>query len=406
MRSDLVLAASIVVGCGGAAGGGGGDGRGDGGAVTDPDAGPGSGAPPDASSGGSVAGCGGATFLPVPSDPAARGPWPVGARTVTIGRLTAEVWYPAAVGSDAGRAAATYDIRDELPAAEAAKIPDKDNPLQHCECNRDLPLDGAHGPYPIVVFVHGTAAFRTQSLPIVTHWASRGFVVVAADHPGLVLGDFIGGLCNEPTHGSQDLSGDLDAELAALAASPPTGDLAFLAGHVDPTRIAIAGHSAGANAAAAATTKPGVRLAIVLAGNTAAASSPHLASSLFMGGTSDGIVSWSSVQSAWSGSPTPRRLVGIGNAGHLVFSDLCQIQNAAGQNILAVAQQDQVCGAALAGLLFDCNASYIDGPTGWDVTDYATSDVLESTLQCATGLPDLSSIMQVLPAVSVYQQAL
>ena len=410
MRSVLALASSVVLGCGGSGSGArsGPDARAADGPLADgplgaPDAGPG--ATPDAAPGVNT-GCAGTTFLPVPADPKARGPWPVGARTVTIGRLTAEVWYPAVVGSDAGQPAVTYDIRKELPAAEASKISDADNPVQRCDCARDLPLDTAHGPYPIVLFVHGTAAFRTQSLPIVTHWASRGFVVVAADHPGLDLGDFIGGICGEPTSGSQDLSGDLDAEIAALAASPPTGQLAFLAGHVDPTRVAIAGHSAGANAAAAATTKPGVQVAIVLAGNAAATAAPHLASTLYMGGESDAVVSWSSVQSAWSGSPKPRRLVGIANAGHLVFSDLCQIQNAAGQNILTVAQDDQVCGANLAGFLFDCNASYVDGQTGWDVTDYATSVVLESTLQCATGLPDLSTIMQALPAVQTYQQAL
>jgi len=352
----------------------------------------------------SAIGCAGTSLLANPIDPKARGPWPVGARTVTIGRLTAEVWYPAAPGSDAGKDAATYDIRAQLPPAEAAKIPDADNPVQRCDCYRELPLDETHGPYPVVLFVHGTAAFRHQSLPIVTHWASRGFIVIAADHPGLKLGDFLGMVCNAPASGPQDLSGDLDAELAALAS--PSADLAFLAGHADATRVAVAGHSAGANAAASATTKPGVQVSIVLAGNTAAASSPHLASTLFMGGEADAVVSFGSVKTAWSSSPTPRRLVGIGNAGHLVFSDLCQIQNAAGQDILTVANAKGVCGANLAGFLFDCKTSYVDGPTGWDVTDYATSAVLEPTLQCATGLPDLSTIMQALPAVQLYDQAL
>src|SRR5579862_2319099 len=206
MRSVLALASSVVLGCGGSSGSGGG--APGGGGPSSPDARAIDGRPgaPDAfptatpdGGPGPIAGCAGASFLPVPADPKARGPWPVGARTVTIGRLTAEVWYPAVVGSDAGQPAVTYDIRKELPAAEASKIPDVDNPVQRCDCARDLPIDAAHGPYPIVLFVHGTAAFRTQSLPIVTHWASRGFVVVAADHPGLDLGDFIGGLCNEPT---------------------------------------------------------------------------------------------------------------------------------------------------------------------------------------------------------------
>ena len=395
MRRARILAVSIAIGCGGANSGP----DGAPGTTGSPDAPPNA---PDASA--NAAGCAGTTLLPVPADPTARGPGPVGAKTVAIGRLTTEIWYPATPGSDAGTSPATYDIRAQLPPAEAAKISDADNPLQHCDCVRELPLDAAHGPYPVVLFVHGTAAFRTQSLPIVTHWASRGFVVIAADHPGLDLHDFLGSVCNVPASGAEDLSGDLDAELAAIAS--PSGPLAFLAGHLDTARVAIAGHSAGANAAAAATTKPGVQVAIVLAGNTAVTASPMLASTLYMGGESDTIVSWGSVKNAWSGSPAPRRIVGIGNAGHLVFSDLCQIENHAGQDLLTVAKNDQVCGASLAGFLFDCNATYVDGATGWDVTDFATSVVLESTLACSHALPDLSTITTALPAAAFYDQSI
>jgi hypothetical protein len=42
-----------------------------------------------------VAGCDGAKLLANPEDLAARGPWSVGAHTVSVGRLTVEVWYPA-----------------------------------------------------------------------------------------------------------------------------------------------------------------------------------------------------------------------------------------------------------------------------------------------------------------------
>jgi hypothetical protein len=149
-----------------------------------------------------------------------------------------------------------------------------------------------------------------------------------------------------------------------------------------------------------------VRVVIPMAGNQATAKSSTLASTLYLSGQSDMIVSYNSVKQAYTGSPSPRRLVEIGNAGHLVFSDLCQIKNAAGMDILHVAQQDNVCGANLAGFLFDCKDTYVDGPTGWDITNYATSTVLESTLQCAQGLPDLAGIQQVFSDVVTYQQAL
>ncbi|MFT3776599.1 MAG: hypothetical protein QM820_65505 [Minicystis sp.] len=135
--------------------------------------------------------CEGRKLLRVPDDPAQAGPWPVGAQTITVEGYTTEVWYPAVIGSEEGKDKARYDVRKQLPDADQAKIPDSDNPWQDCNCYRDLPLDGAHGPYPPVLFVHGTAGFRTQSLTFMTHWASRGFVVLAADHPGMMLKDIL-----------------------------------------------------------------------------------------------------------------------------------------------------------------------------------------------------------------------
>lgn len=342
----------------------------------------GSGAEDPPPAGTDIDGCDGAKLLAVPADPAAKGPWPVGARTVTIGRLKVEVWYPAVVGSDAGMANARYDIRQSLNPSQRTIVPDADNPVQECDCVRELPLDDAHGPYPVVVFIHGTAGFRHQSVHQATHWASRGFVVIAADHPGLMLGDLLAQFCPDDPSGAQNLPGDLDAMIGALAA--PSGDLAFLAGKVAMDRLAVIGHSAGGSAAANASTRPGVRVVASLAGNAAAKAGPSLEHALFMGGKSDQVVSYGQVSTAWSGSANPRDLVGITGAGHLVFSDLCESKNAAGKDLLGVANQYNLCGANLAGMLFDCDPSYIAGPRGWEITNYATSSVLEPALQCTT----------------------
>ena len=361
-----------------------------------PDAGPPDGTPPDgtppspdAPAGDDVAGCDGAVLRRSPIDPAARGPHPVGARTVAVGDLTAEVWYPAVPGSDSGPAL-RYDLRVHLPPTERGKIPDDDNPWQTCDCRRDLPLDTAHGPYPVIVFVHGTASFRHQSLSQVIHWASRGFVAIAADHPGLMLGHVLATVCPGNPRGTQNLSRDIDALLAALAA--PGGDLAFLAGHVDAARAAVIGHSAGASAAAGATGKPGVRVVGALAGNRVAADAPALAHVLFMGGLSDAVVRWSDVTRAYSTSATPRALIGLGNAGHLAFSDLCDTRNTEGQNLLSIATEHEICGAAFAGLLFDCNDEYLEGPLAAAIIDDATSSVLEPALQCRADLARLDEI--------------
>lgn len=348
-------------------------------------------------------GCDGATFLGTSADPADRGPWEVGAKTVQVGRLTVEVWYPAAPSTASGQEPAVYDIRQALSPSLRDDIPDVDNPWQACDCYRDLPLDTEHGPYPVVVFVHGTAAFRHQSLSHVTHWASRGFVVIAADHPGLMLGDLLAMFCPDDPTGEQDLSGDIDAMLAALAA--PSGDLGFLAGAIDTTRIAVTGHSAGGSASAAAATKPGVRVVMPLAAGPSTPAAP-LEGVLYLGGMSDGIAEWSGVQSGWASAPTPRWLVGIENAGHLVCSDLCETTNAEGKNLLAIAEDYNLCGSQFAGFLFDCDPDYLDGPTGWEIVNYATTTVLESTLQCRADLPPLSSIEASYPDVGAYDESI
>ena len=56
----------------------------------------------------------------------------------------------------------------------------------------------------MIIFAHGTAGFRHQSLAQMTHWASHGFVVAAVDHPGLKLGDLLAFSFD------QDLTADLN----------------------------------------------------------------------------------------------------------------------------------------------------------------------------------------------------
>lgn len=335
----------------------------------------------DASMPAEVPGCEGATFLSVLDEPEARGPWAVGVRTVRVGRLDVEVWYPAAAGSEAGATRAVYDVRQWLPPSQQPVIPDADNPWQPCECARDLPIDDAHGPYPVIAFVHGTAAFRTQSLSMMTHWASRGFVVVAADHPGLFLGDSLatlGGCPDEPT-GARDLEGDVRAVLAAVSAS--SGDLAFLATRIDATRVGLAGHSAG-GVVASLTDLPGVRVIASLASSGPAIASATLESSLFVAAASDRVVPYMSSLDAYAGSPSPRRFLGITNSGHLAPSDLCDLTNTADQNLIAVANRYRICGAALGRALFDCRAEYIDHEVARTAVDAITTAVFEEVLLC------------------------
>jgi hypothetical protein len=350
---------------------------------------------------GDVEGCDGASLYEVPADPAARGPWPVGARTVVLDGVTTEIWYPAAWGSDSGQEPAIYDIRYALPPSEQSKITDDKNPVQECDCYRDLPPDTSHGPYPVVVFIHGTAAWRSQSLTQMAHWASRGFIVVSQDHVGLWLASTLGQVCGGGG-GSQDLSGDTDKALAALA--NPSGDLAFLAGLVDIDNVGISGHSAGGSAAANQATKPGVRVSVPMASGQPVAGAPE--STLFLGGLADGVVAYSATQNGYANSPAPKRLVGINNAGHLAFSDICEIQNADGQNILEIATEAGVCGAQFAGFLFDCDPNFINPDIANAIINYTSTAVFEQVLKCVDG-PDLfAGIQSTYLAIAEYQEQL
>lgn len=345
--------------------------------------------------------CDGAAMLPNPEDTSAKGPWPVGARTVAIEGRTVEIWYPAEPGSEAGASPKRYDVRDYLPDSEQGKISDDDAPVQTCDCYEGLSLDATHGPYPLVIFVHGTAGFRTQSLEITTHWASRGFVVVAADHPGLYLRDLLGSICGAGAV-LQDLQADLEVVVSALEA--PAADLSFLAGKVDTRRLAMSGHSAGGGAIDARGDVARVLIPMAAGG---VAPGELLASTLVMGAVEDQVVDYTEQVEGFASSPSPKRLVGISPAGHLTFSSLCAIQNDAGDDIVTIGMANAVCGLELAGALFDCDASYVDAAVGWTIVNDATSAVLEEVLQCeparAAWLDDLPSRYA---EVADYQSAL
>jgi fermentation-respiration switch protein FrsA (DUF1100 family) len=325
-----------------------------------------------------IDGCDGAKLLASSDDTSARGPWAVGARTLTIDGLTVEAWYPAAADSAGSATARVYDVRAYLPPSEMGKISDADAPLQACDCYGDLPIDGAHGPYPVIVFVHGTAGFRTQSLELVTHWASRGFVVLAADHPGLYLRDLLGSVC-----GAGNVARDLQADLDALVGAIRSGTgLEGLAPSIAGDRIAMIGHSAGG---AAISARGDVAQVLVPMASGGVEPGALLRSSLVLGAVEDQVVDYAQQTSGYEASPAPKRFVGLSPAGHLAFSSLCAIQNAAGQDIVAIGQANDVCGLSLAGALFDCDPAYVAPAVGWSIVNEATSAVLEETLHCSAG---------------------
>ena len=324
-------------------------------------------------------GCEDTTLYQTPAKPAMRGPWSVGVQTVQLGRLNVEVLYPAVPGSEEGLDPMVVDIRYALPESERAKVTDAVNPHQSCDCYPELPIDAEHGPYPLILFVHGTASWRTQSLSLMEHWASRGFVVAAADHPGLWLPDLLGTVCGFPPTGAQDLVGDLETVLDGFRDADPALD--FLAGRVDTSRVAVTGHSAGANASFGAADLEGVQVVIGMAGS-GSTDAPNLKSALFLGGTADTVVPFTSTQAGFEESTPQRRLLGITDGGHLIFSDICELTNDDGDNLVEIATAAGVCGTEFASFLFDCAASTIPALDANVLVRASTTWELETQLHC------------------------
>jgi hypothetical protein len=333
---------------------------------------------------------------PLPEDPSARGPYLVGARSATIAGVWSEIWYPAPIGSQGKSSTTAYDIRLELPPSERAKIPDEAAPLQSCDCYRELPI--APGSWPVIVFVHGTAAFRTQSLTLMTHWASRGFVVIAGTHAGLRLADILQGRI-----GVGDPVADVVGMLAAIRAGG--GPLAFAAGAMDPTRIGLAGHSAGGGTIARLGGEQGV---YVLEPMASGGSSPDISgpSTLVLGARNDGIVPYPRIVDGYARSNGPKWLVGLADAGHLAFSDLCVIAAEEG-GLLAVAQRYGIAVNPLVARLArdGCEPTALAPAAGLEVVRAASTAAFELGLTC---LPeraaDLAGLPQRFTAVGEYRE--
>jgi len=190
------------------------------------------------------------------------------ARTGTPRELVVQLWYPAdpTAPSEPGplmpSAVAFADVGGAalgLPAftlGHLGVVPGHATP--------DAPaLDR---PLPVVVLAHGWTGFRTAQADLAEHLASHGYIVAAADHTlGALVTTFPDGRAIPfdpallPEFGTVEdaeyarrsralvamFAEDIELVLRALDQAPPDA----LAGRIDPTRIALIGHSTGGGAA-------------------------------------------------------------------------------------------------------------------------------------------------------------
>jgi predicted dienelactone hydrolase len=171
------------------------------------------------------------------ADPGALGPYAVGHRVFTAvdharadRPLPSEIWYPADPGNTGG--VPTFYNFGFLRLGLLSDVAFENAPPSH---------DVA---FPLIVFSHGHGGVSWQSISLMEHLASHGFVVVAPNHTGDTFADIRNNredafpkiLLERP----QDVSFLIDL---VLARSQDPLDWLFL--KVNPFLVGVAGHSLG-----------------------------------------------------------------------------------------------------------------------------------------------------------------
>ena len=282
----------------------------------------------------SVSGTNSTTRSPADAAPyAKKGPYAVGFTTLHLaGGRRVVVWYPAVAATATGRKRESIDLASMLSPALKAKVPLSDRVLYFADAYQDAPPATTPGNFPLVVFSHGFAGFPEQSVSLTTHLASWGFVVAAPNHVERSL-DGLLGTATQGVPKSTDLA-VLQATLG-LVENDSHGSSGILAGMVDPNRVVAAGHSAGACAAyqfasADSHVKAWISYSVALEAPDCPPPPAPTKPGMVMLGTTDGIIPAVESEKVYAGMHTPKYLVQIARAGHLVFSDICRIARSKG----------------------------------------------------------------------------
>jgi predicted dienelactone hydrolase len=268
---------------------------------------------------------------PAPA-PEALGPFAVGRSTFDAvdptrdgGRsLTVDVWYPVDP-ADAGGALSRYDL--VLTGIDS-------------EVAWDAAPPSARGPFPLVIFSHGSGGIRFQSFFLCETLASHGFVVAAPDHTGNTAIDLLLGTADPFAKSAVDRPLDVSFLITTLLArsADPADELHR---RIDPDRIGVTGHSFGGFTSLAvaagfvlAPPDPRVRAIVPIAPASSIFDDAALASiripTLILGGTLDETtpVEPESTRPHALVAARPRWRVDVIDAGHGSFSEICKILDA------------------------------------------------------------------------------
>lgn len=229
--------------------------------------------------------------------------------------MEVEVWYPAAT------------------VPEAAE-------------GRDIPLDRSSGPYPLIIFAHGLAAFSRQSVEYTTQLASHGYVVAAPGFPQSRIdtpgGPRLGAVLDQPA----DVSFVID-ELLKLDQAHD----GLFAGTLDTDHIGMTGHSLGGLTTMLTTHGAGrdARIkAIAPISPVGCLLGPDLVAdallpTMVIGGSVERVVEPATIRGVYDEAQTPKYYAEIIGADHTRFADVNITDTELGPDIVS-----RVAGADVA----------------------------------------------------------
>ncbi|WP_040494785.1 alpha/beta hydrolase family protein [Ilumatobacter nonamiensis] len=171
------------------------------------------------------------------------GEYDVGVSTITITDterdrpLTVDVWYPLADGTTGEPHRYTFVTGDyyESPTAISA----------------DAASIAPDGPFPLVVYSHGSGGQRYIASNYTEAIASHGYVVVAPDHTGNTAVERISETSDDQALIALNRPADVRVVIDAML-DPENPETAGFVASTDPERVAVTGHSFGGFTAYAA----------------------------------------------------------------------------------------------------------------------------------------------------------
>lgn len=314
------------------------------------------------------------------------GPYAVGHRTITVtddnrpGRsFPADVWYPADPAATSGATPAEYSFLPGLGYTSDVSFTD---------------APAADGEFPLLVYSHGGGGFRWVATYYTEFMASKGYVVIAPDHPGSTALDQLSGRGVEAPTNAYERPGDITATIdAALAADADAAD--GLAGRINDELIALSGHSWGgytsiatvsghSNELGSTTTDPRVKAIALQAPYTEMLSDDELAAvdvpTLIISSTGDTStpIATNTERPADLIAGRPLLRLDIQGVSHNSFTDVCKLRDAvAGNtNLPAAVTAELARGSAEA-----CDPAALPVAVVHDVTNSYTAAFLARELE-------------------------